>query len=358
MIDKNEFIPEKLPLKIDIETKKILKKVNQANKALAELKGITKTIPNGNILINTLILQEAKDSSEIENIITTHDELYKSDIDIEIISHATKEVKNYTIALKHGFELIKENKILIIRFIEEIQMKLEDNNAGIRRQAGTALKNASTGEIVYMPPQRFEVIAELLKNLEEYINNDDDDIDPLIKMAVIHYQFESIHPFYDGNGRTGRIINVLYLVLKELLDIPILYLSRFIIKNKSDYYRLLQEVRTKNIWEEWILYILEGVEETSKYTINKINQIKVLMKEIKVKIIENESKIYSKDLLEILFLHPYTKIEFLVERLDISRQTASKYLDKLENIGIVKKEKIGNQNYYINSELYELLSKE
>ena len=356
MIDKNEFIPKKLPLKIDIETKDILKKVNIANKALAELKGITKTIPNGSILINTLILQEAKDSSEVENIITTHDELYKSDIDIEVMSNATKEVKNYTKALKHGFELIKENKLLIIRYIEEIQIKLEDNDAGIRRQSGTALKNASTDEIVYMPPQRYEVICDLLKNLEEYINIDDD-IDPLIKMAIIHYQFESIHPFYDGNGRTGRIINVLYLILKDLLDIPILYLSRFIIKNKFDYYRLLQEVRTKNSWEEWILYILQGVEETSKYTIDKINSIKILMKDIKLKIIEKENKIYSKDLLEILFLHPYTKIEFLVERLNISRQTASKYLEKLEGINIVKKEKIGNRNYYVNTKLYELLSK-
>lgn len=353
---KDEFIPEKLPLNYDIETKTILKKVNIANKALAELKGITKTIPNGNILINTLILQEAKDSSEIENIITTHDELYKSDIDIAVFSHATKEVKNYTGALKYGYSLIKENEILITRFIEEIQIKLEDNNAGIRKQTGTALKNASTGEIVYMPPQNYEVIIGLLKNLEEYINIDDD-VDPLIKMAIIHYQFESIHPFYDGNGRTGRILNILYLVLKGLLDIPILYLSRFIIKNKSDYYRLLQEVRTKNNWEEWIIYILQGVEETSKYTINKINEIKELMKDIKLQILENETKIYSKDLLEILFMHPYTKIEFLVDGLGISRQTASKYLEKLEKLNVVQKEKIGNQNYYININLYDLLSK-
>ncbi len=196
----------------------------------------------------------------------------------------------------------------------------------------------------------------MLKNLEEYINNDSDDVDPLIKMAVIHYQFESIHPFYDGNGRTGRIINVLYLVLKNLLDIPVLYLSRYIIKHKSKYYKLLQQVRTKNNWEDWILYMLDGVETTSRETVVLINKIKNLMEETETKLKNEVPKIYSKDLLETLFLHPYTKIEFMVKKLGITRQTASTYLEKIESAGLVRKEKIQKSNFYINIKLFELLS--
>ncbi len=352
---KNERELQKLPFDVNLESVKILKKVNLANKALAELKGISLTIPNSSILINTLVLQEAKDSSEIENIITTHDELYKSDIGIDDLNHSTKEVKNYSLALKKGFELISENKLLIIRHILEIQEILENNNAGIRTQAGTVLKNPLTGETIYTPPQDFETISDLLKNLEEYINIDDD-IDPLIKMAIIHYQFESIHPFYDGNGRSGRIINVLYLVLKDLLDIPILYLSGYIIKTKTDYYRLLQEVRTKNSYEEWILYMLEGVEQTAIETIRIIDEIKKEMLFVKNIILEKTVKIYSKELVEIIFLHPYTKIDFLVNGLGISRQTASKYLGQLEKIGILEIRKVKNSNYYINKSLYNLFS--
>lgn len=207
-----------------------------------------------------------------------------------------------------------------------------------------------------MPPQNVEDIKRLLKNLEEYINNDSDDVDPLIKMAVIHYQFESIHPFYDGNGRTGRIINVLYLVLKNLLDIPVLYLSRYIIKHKSKYYKLLQQVRTKNNWEDWILYMLDGVETTSRETVVLINKIKNLMEETETKLKNEVPKIYSKDLLETLFLHPYTKIEFMVKKLGITRQTASTYLEKIESAGLVRKEKIQKSNFYINIKLFELLS--
>jgi Fic family protein len=351
------FQLEKLPPNMDLETVKILKKSISANKALAELKGITKTIPNSGILINTLVLQEAKDSSAIENIITTHDELFKAELDIEKVNYATKEVQNYSRALKKGFELVSENGLLITRYIVDIQEILENNKAGIRQQAGTALKNDATGEIVYMPPQDFDTISNLMKNLEEYINNDENDIDILVKMAIIHYQFESIHPFYDGNGRTGRIINVIYLVLKGLLDIPVLYLSRYIIKNKPDYYRLLQEVRTKNNWEEWVLYMLDGVEYTANETINLINEIKGLMNYTKNKMQNEAVKIYSKDLLEILFYHPYTKIDVLVEKLGISRQTASNYLSLLAEIGLLKIEKIGKSNYYINIGLYNLLIK-
>lgn len=351
----NNFILQKLPPKTNLETVKILKQLSKSNRALAELKGVSNTIPNSNILINTLVLQEAKDSSEIENIITTHDDLYKSDINIEAVNSAAKEVKFYTIALKRGFELIKEHNIITTNYIIKIQKILEQNDAGIRTQARTVLKNDSTGETVYTPPQNKNEILELLKNLEKYINAKDD-LDPLIKMAVIHYQFESIHPFYDGNGRTGRIINILYLVLNKLLDIPILYLSKYIIRTKSDYYRLLQKIRTKHAWEEWIVYMLKGVENTSLNTIEIIKNIEILMEETKIKLQTDLPKIYSRDLLDILFLHPYTKIEFLTERMNITRQTASKHLSEICKLGILLKKKIKKSNFYINSALFDLLT--
>ena len=351
-----EFIPSNLPISKDIETKAILKKSILANKALAKLNGVAKIIPNSNILINSLALQEAKDSSEIENIITTHDELYKANLDIKNITNATKEVQNYKNALLKGFELVKENKLLLKKYIVEIQKELEQNDAGVRKQSGTNLANAKTGEIIFTPPQRFEDIEKLLANLENYIN-EPNDIDALINMAIIHYQFETIHPFYDGNGRTGRIINILYLILNDLLDIPILYLSNYIIKNKADYYRLLQEVRTKDNWEEWIIYILDGVEKTSLETIELIQDISSMMDNTKNIIKEKLPKIYSKDLIEILFNHPYTKIDFLVDGLGLHRETASKYLKEIESIGILQNIKIGRGKYFINIELFNRLKK-
>ncbi len=345
-----------LPPKIDLETKKVLKKAIQANRALAKLNGVAKIIPNSQILINSLVLQEAKDSSEIENIITTHDELYRASVDMTNISNETKEVQNYSKALLLGYSLVKDNQLLLKRDIVAIQQKLEQNNAGIRRQSGTVLKNEQTGEVIYTPPQEFEVVDKLMSNLERYIN-EPNDVDPLVNMAIIHYQFESIHPFYDGNGRTGRIMNILYLVLNNLLDIPILYLSQYIIQNKADYYRLLQEVRTENRWEEWIIYMLDGVEVTSLKTIELINSIKELMDESKSEIKEKLPKIYSKDLVEILHIHPYTKIEFLVDILGLHRETASKYLKLLENIGILKSVKIGKSKFFINIKLFELLKR-
>jgi len=352
----NEFIPNTLPLTIDIETKQILKKSILANRALAKLNGVAKIIPNQAILINSLILQEAKDSSEIENIITTHDELYQSSLDIDNITHATKEVQSYSRALLKGFDFVKENSLLLTRHIVDIQQELEGNVAGVRKQAGTVLKNQATGEIIHTPPQDEATIRELLANLEQYINTEDE-VDPLIKMAVIHYQFETIHPFYDGNGRTGRILNILYLVLNDLLDLPILYLSSYIIKHKADYYRLLQELRTKESWEEWILYMLEGVEQTALRQIELINEIKELMDSTKEKLKSELPKIYSKDLLEILFMHPYTKIDMLVSNLGMTRQTASKYLKELESIGFLEEKKIKNSKFYINKELFAMLQK-
>ena len=347
---------KKLPPEIDLETKKVLKKAIQANRALAKLNGVAKIIPNSQILINSLVLQEAKDSSEIENIITTHDELYRASVDITNISNETKEVQNYSKALLLGYSLVKDNELLLKRYIVAIQKELEQNDAGIRRQSGTVLKNEKTGEVIYTPPQEFEIVDRLMNDLEGYIN-ESNDIDPLINMAIIHHQFESIHPFYDGNGRTGRIINILYLILNDLLDIPILYLSRYIINNKANYYRLLQEVRTEDKWEEWIIYMLDGVEVTSLETIELINGIKKLMDETKNEIKEKLPKIYSKDLVEILHMHPYTKIDFLVNELNVTRKTASNYLKALEEIDIIKEIKVGRNKYFINKKLYKILQK-
>ncbi len=346
---------KKLPVSINIETKQILKKSIKANKSLARLNGIAETIPNQNIIINSLVLQEAKDSSEIENIITTHDELYISTVSKQNLTQATKEVNFYAEALLKGFSLVKENNLLLIKQIIKIQSILENNNAGIRKQAGTVLKD-NYGKTVYTPPQSEEKIRDLLSNLEKYIN-EEDEVDPLIKMAIIHYQFESIHPFYDGNGRTGRILNILYLVLNNLLEIPILYLSRFLINHKSDYYRLLREVGENEKWEEWILYMLEAVEVTSNQTIELIKSINILMQETQQVIQKKANAIYSKDLLEILFIHPYTKIDFLIDSLKITRKTASKYLNILVEIGVVEIVKIKNSNFYINIQLFDLLKK-
>ena len=350
--------PNKLPLTIDVESKAVLKKLPKAHAALAELKGIASTIPNQGILINTLGLQEAKDSSAIENIITTHDDLYKSGLNIEAVrSLNAKEVQNYIAALKAGFELISKNGMLTNNTILKVQEILEDNKAGFRKLPGTALKNSGSGETIYTPPQDIERINQLMSNLERFINDSDIiDLDPLVKMAIIHFQFESIHPFYDGNGRTGRIINILYLIIQNLQNLPILYLSSYIIKTKGEYYRLLQQVRETNSWEEWIIYIVEGIEQTATETIALIKDIKELMLFFKNKL-RDEYKFYSQDLLNNLFKHPYTKIEFVVNDLKVSRITAANYLNKLAEDGLIRKEKLGTGNYYINERLFELLSK-
>jgi len=349
---------ENLPLTVDLETTKVLKALPAAHAALAELKGIASTIPNQNILINTLGLQEAKDSSAIENIITTHDDLYKSELNLDAFkSLEAKEVQNYISALKKGFELLKTDGLLTNKIILKIQETLEDNNAGFRKLPGTALKNVVTDEVVYTPPQDYDEIVQLMSNLEKYINDSEmQNCDPLIKMAMIHFQFESIHPFYDGNGRTGRIINILYLILEGLQNVPILYLSHYIIKHKADYYRLLQKVREENLWEEWLLFMIKGVEITAKETIELIGNIKALMLQYKHKLRDNY-KFYSQDLLNNLFAHPYTKIEFLVDDLGVSRLTAANYLNKLAEDKILRKDKLGTGNYYINEALFELLTK-
>jgi Fic family protein len=347
-----------LPPAIDLETLPILKKSAQAHRFLAELKGISATIPNQSILINTLALQEAKDSSAIENIVTTHDELFQQELFADAaVNAAAKEVSRYSVALKHGFDQVRKTELLTNNHIIEIHAALGSGRPGLRTMPGTELKNKDTGATVYVPPQDGEEIKRLMTNLEKYINDDDfSKLDPLVKMAVIHYQFESIHPFYDGNGRTGRIMNILYLVQKGLLNIPVLYLSRYVIERKSEYYHHLQSVRDAGTWEDWILFMLDGVEKTSKQTIAIVKDIQKIMQAYKV-IIREKFKFYSQDLLNNLFSHPYTKIQFLQKDLGVSRLTATKYLDALAKEGLLKKQKTGRSNYYINTALFGILTK-
>jgi len=322
---------------------------------LAELKGVAASIPNQGILINTLGLQEAKDSSEIENIVTTHDELFRDDADSGASnSAATKEVQRYRQALHAGFKLVKESGLLTVNHVVAIQRELERNNAGLRKLPGTSLKDGH-GNIIYTPPQNPDDIVLLMNDLERFINDSGQmAIDPLIKMALIHHQFESIHPFYDGNGRTGRIINVLYLVKEGLLDIPVLYLSQHIVRTKTDYYRLLQAVRQDDAWEEWVFYMLDAVEQTAQRTLHTIQAIKVALASYKHRI-RRGYKFYSQDLINHLFIHPYTKIDFMQKALGISRITAARYLDALVDGGFLAKHKAGRSNYYINQALSQIL---
>ena len=347
-----------LPIKQDLETKAVLKKLTQAHRALAELKGIITSIPNQSILLETLTLREARESSAIENIISTFDEVYQSNLISNIFaSPAAKEVHQYAAALKKGFQLVKQHKLLTNNHILQIQEVVEQNSAGFRKLPGTKLMNDKTGKVVYTPPQDLDTIISLMNNLETFINDDKMmEADPLIKMAIIHHQFESIHPFYDGNGRTGRIINILYLVQKGLLHLPVLYLSQYIIKHKSDYYRLLQEVREEGKWEEWVLFMLNGIEKTAAASVTLIASIKELMQHYKHQIRSNHSKLYSQDLLNNLFKYPYTKIEFLQNDLQISRSTAIRYLDTLVNAGFLTKHKVGRDNFFLNTKLFELLA--
>lgn len=344
-----------LPPNVELETRAVLKQLSRANRALAELKGYADTIPNKHILINAVMINEAKDSSAIENIITTHDDLYKAMSDVSGVSPAAKEVVSYRTALWYGYEQVKAREMLTTNMIAEIQCGIEKNRAGIRKLPGTILRNERTGETVYTPPAGEDEIRKLLSNLEKYINEDYDDIDQLIKLAVIHYQFESIHPFYDGNGRTGRIINVLYLVLKELLDSPILYLSSYIVRNKSAYYKLLQEVRTKENWEEWIVYILTGIKETAEETLKLAKRINAEVEIMSAEIKEMLPKIYSKELIDLLFYEFYTKIIYIEKGLSVSRKTAVNYLSSLEKEGFLASKKIGKERIYQNKRLYDLV---
>ena len=351
-----------LPLPYDLETKEVLKQLNRANRKLAELKGVAQTIPNERILISSLTLQEAKDSSEVENIVTTQDDLYRAGLDPshQFINAATKDVLFYREAINEGFRMVRNKDILTLNDIKHVQEILEQNTAGFRTTPGTQLKRENDGAVIYTPPQDGMAIVRYMSNLEQFINDDHlSQLDPLIKMAIIHHQFESIHPFYDGNGRTGRIINILYLVITGLLDLPILNLSRYITHNKGEYYRLIQAIRDKITdnaaeWEAWILFMLKGVEVTAEDTISLVKNIGRLMAEYKNVIRPDFGSKYNHELLNGLFYHPYTKIDHVVANMQVSRQTASKYLDRIVALGLLKKEKMGKENYYINTRLMNL----
>ena len=350
-----------LPLQIDLESVEVLRQVNRANKALAELKGLAGTIPNEHILISTLTLQEARKSSEVENIVTTQDDLFQADLQLRhALSSNVKEVLNYREAIQYGFDAIRKDKLITNNKLKRVQELLEENRAGFRTVPGTSLKNTQ-GKVVYTPPQDGSDIVRYMENLEAFINDaEQSSLDPLIKMASIHHQFESIHPFYDGNGRTGRILNILYLVVSGLLDLPILYLSRYITQYKADYYHYIQAIRdaggdNTQAWEDWILFILRGVEQTAVETIQLVRGIGELMAIYKVKLRNEFGSRYTHELLNNLFFHPYTKIGFIQEALGVQRKTATSYLNQIVELGLLKKLRFGRENYYINSALVDLL---
>ena len=338
------------------DTPALLKRLAMASRALAELKGIAASIPNQDILIRTLGLQEAKDSSAIENIVTTHDDLYKDDLFEE--SHpnlAAKEVQRYRQALLVGGKSVQARGILSLNQILEIQAVLEPNKPGLRRLPGTTLQDG-TGRTIYTPPQHPDRIVELMGDLERFLNDSEAfPADPLVKMALAHHQFESIHPFYDGNGRTGRIVNVLYLVQQGLLEEPVLYLSQRIVQTKDEYYQRLQAVRDHDAWEDWVLYLLDCVEATSRDAVGTIRELQKALFSVKHRIREAH-RFYSQDLVNHLFAYPYTKIEFFQKALGISRLTATKYLDALVQDGILEKRRAGRSNYYANLALQRILT--
>ena len=345
-----------LPPKGKVQTEEVLKKCISATRSLAQLKGAGSLVPNQSILINSIPLQEAKDSSEIENIVTTQDDLYQAEVsESNVSSPHTKEVLRYRTALKKGYEMLSRRPIST-NLIIEICRTVLDTDIDIRKVPGTKLENPDTKKIVYTPPEGEEIIRRKLHNLEIFIN-EDNGLDPLVKLAIIHYQFEAIHPFGDGNGRTGRILNILYLVEQKLLEIPVLYLSRYIINNRNEYYKRLKGVTEKSDWEPWILYILDAVDKTSLETCEKIVAIKDLMAETIDFCRENLPKrVYSKELVELLFVQPYCKISFLVEADIAKRQSASEYLKELEKIGILVGEKKGRETIYKHPKLLDILS--
>lgn len=337
-----------------LDTREVWAALTEAHRHLAELKGLCESLPNQGILLDTLGIQEAKDSSEIENIITTHDELYASQGDSSV-SPAAKEVRHYVAALRTGYEAVRDSGLIRLETVLAVQAELEQNRAGLRKLPGTVLKNEATGQTIYQPPQDAAEVESLMGNLIDFIHADDG-LDPLLRMAITHHQFESIHPFYDGNGRTGRILNLLMLQRDGLLDLPVLYLSRYITTTKPDYYRLLQTVRDEERWAEWCVYLLKGVAVTSRSAITLVKAFREMMLKTKHDLRERLPKLYSQDLLNNLYRHPYTKIEFIERELGVSRITATKYLQQLSQAGLVRKQKMGKTNFYINEPLFALLS--
>lgn len=339
-----------LPPTAELETKAVLKQAIVANRMLANLRGLAAQIPNQGVLINSIVLQEARLSSEIENIVTTNDELYRADADPESKTDPhTKEVLRYRQALYYGFSELKNRPLTTNLFIDIVRI-IKEVDFGIRRVPGTALKSVQD-EVVYTPPVGEAVIRDKLSNLEQFMHAGDG-LDPLVKMAVMHYQFEAIHPFEDGNGRTGRILNLLYLVDQKLLDIPVLFLSRYIIAQKAAYYEGLRRVTEEQDWESWVLFMLRAVESTAQQTFEQVTRIRTLMERVREQVQQQAPGIYSKDLIEVIFRHPYTKIQFLVDANIAKRQTASTYLQNLASLGVLRSSKQGREMYYINDALF------
>ena len=340
------------------ESHEILKHLSRAYRYLGELNGLCASLPDPHLLINTIILQESKDSSAIENIVTSQDELYKAATEERMASQAAKEVLSYREALFVGLGKMKAQKnLLLTNTMIEIAQTIKQNKSGIRNIPGTALKNAINGEVIYTPPCCEDVIREKMATLEQFINDPDSSAtDPLVKMALIHYQFEAIHPFADGNGRTGRIVNALYLVQQELLSQPVLYLSSYIFKNKREYYQLLRAVTEENKWHDWVMYILTVLIETAQLTTKKIRSMLLLRDACEREMREALGSSFSYDLLQLMFTLPYLKIELIEKKKMAHRQTASVWLKKLTDAKILRPQKIGRTTYYINYRLMELLS--
>jgi Fic family protein len=339
-----------------IETIAILKKTIAASRALAELKGAITNLPNPLLFVDTINLQEALASSAIENIITTQDELFKASIsDKKIENNATKEVIHYKNALWYGFEQLNKRPVLNTNLFISIMQIIKENDSGIRNTPGTKLTNPATGKVIYTPPDGEVIIRDKLKELEDFIHARDS-IDPLIKLALIHYQFEAIHPFTDGNGRTGRIILLLYLKLTGLMELPALYMSDYIINHKQDYYTGLRLVTEKEDWENWILFILDMVERIAIKGRKQIGQVEELIAVMGEGIQKKlPAKIYSKDLMEVLFKLPYTKRSFLIAAGIGNLKTVGIYLNELEKAGFLKSEYVGKEKLYLNIELMKIL---
>lgn len=339
-----------------LETVAVYRQLAEASRLLGEFKGVVATIPNQRILLSALSLQEAKDSSAIENIVTTHDDLFRSAADAHLAqSPAAKEILRYRQALDVGWALVKQHGLLTSNYIQQIQSTLEPTRAGFRKVPGTVLKD-QTGRLIYTPPQDARAIADLMGTLERDLNEPAGSMDPLVRMAVLHHRLESIHPFYDGNGRTGRIVNVLFLLKEGLLDLPVLYLSHHIVRTKPDYYRLLQQVREEGDWESWVIYMLTAVAESARDGIRTVNAIREALRLSKQEL--RAFPFYSQDLLNNLFTHPYTKVAFIEQDLGVTRVTATKYLNALVEHGMLRKLRAGRSNYFINARLFDILARE
>ena len=362
MTDFNPEVPYNdlpaLPPPVDqIETNQILKHCIKARVALAELKQAAELIPNSAVLVNALPLLEARASSEIENIVTTTDKLFEfADIAEDRADAATKEALRYRTALYEGTKMV-QRRMLSTDMAIQICSTIKGLELDIRAESGTTLKNRMSGETIYTPPVGQQLLIDKLDNWADFMHHNTE-IDPLIRMAVQHYQFEAIHPFSDGNGRTGRILNILFLVEHGLLDSPILYLSRYIIQNKAPYYRLLTKVTQEQDWAPWILFILDGVEETCTWTTDKIKSIRELMEHTGQFVQKQLPKIYTRELVELLFKQPYCRIGNLVDNGIAKRQTASVYLKQLCDVGILREIKSGRENIFVHPKYIELLSGE